>query len=384
MVVFDDAFGEREPQSPAAFFGGESGSEDVAEVFFADAFTGVGHGDDGLPCCLREGDVDCSAGIAHRIYGVFAEIFYHPLEERTVEADDDRVFGQMGLQVDVSRGAPVHVVGHVREGFIEVGGDGFGPGTDFGESLGDELQPTDVFLHFGDEVVVGIGLFKHFGPGHETGDGGSELVCGFFGQSHPYFVLFGPFGGEQGEDGHDDEDEHDAQLDIGIEGQSLEDERVVVADVDVFGSIRAVERDADGSSLVTQLLSYAGELCHGVGRSRGRESDVAEGLHPSFGIQNDDGDGVVFVDDFEDEPQVGVFVGLVEGPHRLGPGFHFVSFFGFEVARKGVRYHQRAYGDEHRSHHQGDFHLSDSVCPIHILQTQKLRQYCIRLFRGKE
>lgn len=58
-----------------------------------------------------------------------------------------------------------------------------------------------------------------------------------------HLVLLGALGGEQGEDGHHHEEQHHTQLGVGVEGQSFQHQRVVVANVDIVVRV-LVERDA--------------------------------------------------------------------------------------------------------------------------------------------
>ena len=46
VIFFDDAFHQRQSQSPSAFLGGVAGIEHVLEVFAGDAFARVFHVDD--------------------------------------------------------------------------------------------------------------------------------------------------------------------------------------------------------------------------------------------------------------------------------------------------------------------------------------------------
>lgn len=54
MILFYNAFGERQAQSPTAFFRGESGFEHVADILLAYAFAGVCHLDYGACAFLQK------------------------------------------------------------------------------------------------------------------------------------------------------------------------------------------------------------------------------------------------------------------------------------------------------------------------------------------
>lgn len=71
MVFVDDAFYQRESQSPAAFFGGETGFKYGLKLAFRDAFTGVCNVE--VHVCFVVVYAYAQIAVAfHGIYGVFA------------------------------------------------------------------------------------------------------------------------------------------------------------------------------------------------------------------------------------------------------------------------------------------------------------------------
>ena len=187
-----------------------------------------------------------------------------------------------------------------------------------------------------------------------------------FGKAHPYFVLLGLLRGEQGKDGHNDEDEHDAKLHIGPCRESLDHDRVVVAHVNITASERVFTQiDANVAPVGQEPSAHLRGLSERVGFGLGLNAQVAEGLHLSVVADNNDGDGVVLVNDAQDQPQIGILVGAVERTHGLGPHFHLVAFLYREVAHEEMRDDERDDSYEHCRHDEHNLHLTYFVGPLH-------------------
>ena len=131
---------------------------------------------------------------------------------------------------------------------------------------------------------------------------------GLLRQPHPHLVLLCLLGGKEGEDGDDDEEKHHAELDIGIGGEALDEQRLVVADVD---ERIVVYRDANHLTLRLPPCGKRGKLGQAVRCGRGGQRDVAEGLNGVVLVCDDDRNSVVVVDDTEHEGEVGGLVGGV-------------------------------------------------------------------------
>ena len=80
VVLFDDAFGEGESESPAALFGGVAGFEYRLEFVAFDASTRVGDFDYEGVLEIEEFEVDIALFTLHGVDGVFAEILDNPFE----------------------------------------------------------------------------------------------------------------------------------------------------------------------------------------------------------------------------------------------------------------------------------------------------------------
>ena len=91
MVLFDNAFGERESESPTTLFGGVAGLEDRFEFVALDATTWVGDFDYEGVLEIEEFEIDCAFFALHGVDGVFAEILDNPFEERS--GDEASMFG---------------------------------------------------------------------------------------------------------------------------------------------------------------------------------------------------------------------------------------------------------------------------------------------------
>lgn len=80
MVLLDDAFRQRESESPPTRFGSVSGLEDLLYVFPLDAFPCVGYIDDDLVVGVEYRECDI-AFVFHCIDSVLAKVFDYPFHE---------------------------------------------------------------------------------------------------------------------------------------------------------------------------------------------------------------------------------------------------------------------------------------------------------------
>ena len=167
VVFFYDAFGKREAESPASFLCGEARAEHVVQVFLAYALAGVAHLHYRTVLFFSHG-YGYSALASHCVYGVLAQILYHPFKERCVYPYSHLALGEAAYHLHALRCAPVHIVHYVLHHLLKVGIDGFGQRSYLGEAVGYELQPLHVVLHFGYELVVGIAFAQYLHPRHET------------------------------------------------------------------------------------------------------------------------------------------------------------------------------------------------------------------------
>ena len=120
FVVFGDyAAGEGESESPAAFFCGEAGLEDLLVHFAFHAFAGVGDFYDYFLVFVEEAEGEVTFAV-HCVNGVFAEVFEYPLDEWFA----DKCLGVSGVVLDFVydflRGAAFHVVDGVVEDCADV------------------------------------------------------------------------------------------------------------------------------------------------------------------------------------------------------------------------------------------------------------------------
>ena len=79
VVLFDDAFGQGEAETPSAFFGGIAGIEYRLLAFARYASAGIGHGDAGfLP--LARGCYGNRTCPVHGVDSILYQVFKHPFE----------------------------------------------------------------------------------------------------------------------------------------------------------------------------------------------------------------------------------------------------------------------------------------------------------------
>ena len=175
VIFFDDAFGERESESPASFLGCEARAEHVAQVFLAYALAGIAHLYYGLALFFGYG-YGYGAFASHCVDSVLAQVFYHPLKERCVDPYSHLAIREPAYHLHPLGRTPIHIVHYVLHHLLEVGIDGFGQRAYLREAVGYELQTLHVVLHFGYELVVGIALAQYLHPCHEAGYGCTELM----------------------------------------------------------------------------------------------------------------------------------------------------------------------------------------------------------------
>lgn len=173
VVLFDNAFGQRESESPPSRFGSVSGLENLLDVFALDALACVGYVDQDFVVGVLYGECDF-AFVLHCIDGVLAQVFDYPFHQCLIEFDPDlrhRVVWCDGLSVpfdgvaDLFGSASAHIVDGVGEDFHQVGGCQYGRRANFGESFGNGLEPLDVFIHFHDQSIVGVIEFEQLTAG---------------------------------------------------------------------------------------------------------------------------------------------------------------------------------------------------------------------------
>jgi hypothetical protein len=98
-----------------------------------------------------------------------------------------------------------------------------------------------------------------------------------------------------------------------------------------------------------------------------RVTDVTVVVNAAFTVHHDDRDGVVTLHHVEYQRHVRCLVGIVQGMQCLCPHLHAVALLLREVAHQEVGYQQRSHGNHRGCHHQQDFHLTNTVCPLHTL-----------------
>ena len=81
------------------------------------------------------------------------------------------------------------------------------------------------------------------------------------------------------------------------------------------------------------MMSHVGHEAHCVGFVGAALDDkIAVSLYVAFRVEHDYRNGVVAVDDFQHQIDVGVLVGAVKRTHSLRPHLHLVMLLRSEVA----------------------------------------------------
>ena len=79
VVLFDDAFGQGEAETPSAFFGGIAGIEYRLLAFARYASAGIGHGDAGFLPLARGGYGNRTCPV-HSVDSILYQVFKYPFE----------------------------------------------------------------------------------------------------------------------------------------------------------------------------------------------------------------------------------------------------------------------------------------------------------------
>ena len=179
-------------------------------------------------------------------------------------------------------------------------------------------------------------------------------MSGLLRESYPHLVLLSTLRRQQGKDGHHDEDHHDAQLPVGILGETFQQRRLVIAHQQIVASSQI-----DGNRIA--CLPHASGVVSHVSIL----IDVTILHHSPLGICDDDGDSGVALDESQRQREVGLAVSLLHEVHRLRPEVHLRPFLLLEVAHQLMADEQRGSSNENGSHHKHDLHLAYSVNPLH-------------------
>ena len=101
VIFLYNALGKRKAESPTAFFGGESGTEHVRNVFLTDSLSCVRDFDYGLRGGVFHMKGDGALLSAHRVDGVLAEVFDDPFEQGGVDSYTNIMVGEVLYHADV-------------------------------------------------------------------------------------------------------------------------------------------------------------------------------------------------------------------------------------------------------------------------------------------
>ena len=79
MILFDDAFGKTESESPTPFLCCEAWFEYPDHILFADALTAIGYVDDHLCGFIPDNNIDSTLAV-HGVEGILQQVLDHPVE----------------------------------------------------------------------------------------------------------------------------------------------------------------------------------------------------------------------------------------------------------------------------------------------------------------
>lgn len=148
--------------------------------------------------------------------------------------------------LDFVGGSFAHVFDHLVDLLEDIFFFELGCAADFAESVGYEAQAGYVFFEFWYEFAGGGFFFEEFDPGFEGGDGGAELVGGFFGHACPDLVLGGFVACGEGDDGDDDEEGDYQQLYDGVVANFFEQHGFAIVDFVIVVGVFALFPDDGG------------------------------------------------------------------------------------------------------------------------------------------
>ena len=193
--------------------------------------------------------------------------------------------------------------------FAEIMRRKFGSRANLGETFGDQLEALDIIVHLLKERVVRVRLLQHFAPGHQGGDRRSKLMGRFAGEADPHPVLLSTLGGKQSQNTHEDKEAHHAQLHIRIDGKPAQHDRLLIEDVDMVLDSAPLRRAIHAHRLAVALHVSHSDVEHSQGiLAVGLRGEIAGGKDIPLLVGDDNGDGVVAVDDLQNQTQVRRFI----------------------------------------------------------------------------
>ncbi len=162
VIIFDDAFRERKPQAPAAFFGGVARQKDLPAGLGGHTLAVIADCYDDFTVYCRCFDGNFSVGEFDCLDAVFEEIFDDPFKEFFIDCSFD---GKVELAFDGNffaevRHALLEIEANIFDDVADVFGVHFRLGADFGEPCGDDIQPRNIMFHFADGFLDIVGIIR--------------------------------------------------------------------------------------------------------------------------------------------------------------------------------------------------------------------------------
>ena len=126
-----------------------------------------------------------------------------------------------------------------------------------------------------------------------------------------------------------------------------------------------VEIDTDEFPRLEHARSHCFDLLDAVGFVFAIQVDVSACLDFFLCVDDNDGNGVVFVDDFQHEVEVGVVVCHIQRAHGFCPNLHFVVLFFSQFFHQWVWHDKWDHSYGYSCNHEDDLDLTYSISPLH-------------------
>ena len=340
VVFADDATRQGETKPPPSLFGGEAGAKNGFEMFAGNSLSRVSE----LNVSTRRDSTETNRDAAltvHGIHGVAAEIFNDPLKQRSIDANGKGMGRRNDGDADFLGGAAIHVVRHSGHHGTKVLNGELRCGTYLGKTFGNELKTLHVVGHLRQKFILGIGFAKHLYPSHDGRNGSAKLVSGLARQTHPNSILLRTLESHQSHEGDDHKNKNDGKLDVREKRKTVKQHGFLIVHT------KRIVRDfhLHAVAFLTNALQLGTKNLKRITPLR-RIGKIPPSEHIILRISDDDGDGVIAVDDFQHKIQVGRLICHRQRAHGFSPHFHLGNFLRIEVADERVGIDERSAGND--------------------------------------
>ncbi len=198
VVILDDAFGEAQTETPAAFFGTVPRPEDIIEILHLDPAAVVRDVETNNAVLLGQMKPDLTVVAVDRVHGILDDVLHDPTKELGVDIRRRgglvRLFDRDGLAQ--LRHAAAEILREFRQQGNQVVRFKIRRGTDLGKTRNDAVKALNIDIHLVDDAQGRVPSFRlaaeEFRPAHERRQGRAQLVRRLFGHPNPDGALFAP------------------------------------------------------------------------------------------------------------------------------------------------------------------------------------------------